>query len=240
MIAALNRAIASPRGISIPYVNVSSVSHSITANSETIRLASSLEHLMAIFLVFRSSADLNVIGANSLGHFRNCTLKEVQYTAGGNVVVPVIPLQVATASGVNPTGECMSELELALQKMPSRAGTSSLSYDQFSASVANNAGRSQLTGPLFANDAGPQHATLNLWDGSFIVGTSFTSDGAFDSVYNRGNSRNMGDHARKSDLHVRLSFHGVPADTTMTAYLMYGNVMRINQGGAVQPEQATF
>lgn len=233
-VAAIEAQIKMPGGLAYPYKSVINTTHSPQSQNESVRLASSLEHLNAVFIVHRADVEVTDIKANSLGHFRTATLEEAQANSGG-VLQPSIPLVCTTATGTKATADVLEELKHAAPSLGVEVAKGSSVFDQ----DRFNANTSAEGDAVVAGD-GPKEGQLNGWEGTFMAAISMSSGFPFSSIYNRSNSSTQGMQSRKADLLMSLKYASDPSAFRTDFFLAHDNVLRIKRSGELMPEQISF
>ena len=239
--AAINNTILS-QGLSIPYTSYIGLQHSPQSTNETIRVTNSLEHLRALFVVHRHSADINTLTSYSHSHFGNARVEEIQAIAGG-VTVPSLALVCCDNTAydtnyVRTTGAAIEELSEAAKTLG--IYDEKKSYNRYakdrilaasSIGAENDTTTPGNTVPIFKN--------VGDWAGCSILGLKMESGtDAFSSVYNRSStSSNM--PTRKTDLNLNIKYGASPTTTTANIFLVHSNVAKILPNGQIVPEQLT-
>mgnify|MGYP003653280141 CR=1 FL=1 len=233
-VAAVNAQIMQPGGLAYPYKSLINTTHSPQSQNESVRLASSLEHLNAVFIVHRADTEVTDVKANSLGHFRTATLESVQASAGG-VLQPTIPLACTTATGTKATADVLEELKHAAPSLGVMVakGSSVFDQDRFNANTSSE-------GTGVGGGAGPLEGQLAGWEGTFMAAISMSSGVPFSSIYNRSNSSTQGMQSRKADLLMTLQYASDPSAFRTDFFLAHDNVLRIKSFGEMMPEQISF
>ncbi len=233
-VAAVNAQIMQPGGLAYPYKSVINTTHSPQSQNESVRLASSLEHLNSVFVIHRADTEVTDVKANSLGHFRTATLEEVQASAGG-VLQPTIPLITTTATGTKATADVLEELKHAAPSLGVvvAKGSSVFDQDRFNANTS-------AEGTAVGGGAGPLEGQLAGWEGTFMAAISMSSGVPFSSIYNRSNSSTQGMQSRKADLLMTLKYATDPSAFRTDFFLAHDNVLRIKSFGEMMPEQISF